>query len=304
MDDIQTLMQMGFDKAMAERALAETQGQGLDAAVNWIFSNPAPMAQSGGFTLGSGSGGQQQTSAGSTGDATAEQQSAQQQGQQQPEQSQQNAEGEAPAPKKALTEEEKQEQARKLQEKINQRRIQRHQEEEKRQLEQQKKRMESAKTLSQARREQEELEMKRIAEQKRKEKLENKRRKERIKAELEKDKAEREAARKEAERQQSRPSSLPVAPTPAVTAPPSTTATSCRIQVRLPGAQPLRATFSPDDKLQKLFDVVSASGAAPANYSLMQTIPRRSFAPTADADTSFRDAGLVPSASLHLKPIL
>eukprot|EP01147_Barroeca_monosierra_P009170 gene9169-1462_t len=279
-EEIEMLLNMGFNKHDAEHAVKATFGQGIEAAINWILSHPQnPNADEKGK----------------------EQQELQLQ-------SEQNK----PVPQ---MEEQKQEQVHRLEQKLKERRLQRQKEEMQRSIKQDKQRLETAKELSKARNEQAALEMQRLAEQKLKEKLQDKKRRNQIREELAKDRAERHAAQREAQRLTTRLSensrqvstsggyasiSIPHASTP--TDSQSHDNRNCQIQVRIRGREPLRATFRPSDLLELLFQQLSSLEGVPSAFELVQSFPRRSFTSQADAMKTFSEAGLVPTAALHLRP--
>lgn len=90
--------------------------------------------------------------------------------------------------KKPLTEEEKKEQLRKVEELMKQKRKEREEKEKVEQLEQEKKRIQSGKELSSIRKKLEDEEIKKMAEERRREKEEEKRHRQKVKDQIEQDK--------------------------------------------------------------------------------------------------------------------
>lgn len=78
---------------------------------------------------------------------------------------------------------------------------------------------------------------------------------------------------------------------------PSTPPTT-KISVRLPNGSRIIRSFLPTDSLLVLYDFVEAQDLAPldleAEFNIYNTFPRK----VADARLSFKEAGLVPNASV------
>ncbi|XP_050450773.1 UBX domain-containing protein 1-A [Cataglyphis hispanica] len=203
--------------------------------------------------------------------------------------------------KKPLTEEEKREQLKMLEEKLRQKRKEREEQEKKDALEREKNRIRSGKEMSEARKKLEELEMKKLLEQRKREKAEEKEARERVRAQIEADKAARRAKANAAENDQSVNTSVNAsASLSAITS--STSMhhrkdyTETRLQLRLTNGQTLTQSFGSKEQLSavRLFiEMNRTDGNGP--FQLMTTFPKKVFTDE-DYDTPLDVLGLVPSA--------
>lgn len=159
-------------------------------------------------------------------------------------------------------------------------------------------RRKSGHTAAQARREMAEREMIKAAEQMRKDREEEKQIRARIRAEMEEEKRLRreaaEAATRPSQETQSEPQKLPTLV--------SDDSKATRIQVKLPNGESVRGVFQAEEKLALLLDKIWEKGELDNGSRLVVPFPHRIIDPFVESETTFRDLGLCPSASLVLKP--
>ncbi|XP_012222270.1 UBX domain-containing protein 1 [Linepithema humile] len=198
--------------------------------------------------------------------------------------------------KKPLTEEEKREQLKMLEEKLRQKRKEREEQEKINAFERERNRIRSGKEMSEARKKLEELEMKKLLEQRKREKAEEKEAIQRVKAQIEADKAAR-RAKAAAESSQS----INLSPVAASSSTSTSTHhrkdyTETKLQLRLTNGQTLTQSFGSKEQLSavRLFiEMNRTDGNGP--FQLMTTFPKKVFTDE-DYDTPLDVLGLVPSA--------
>ncbi|KAM6159922.1 UBX domain-containing protein 1 [Erethizon dorsatum] len=278
---LESLIEMGFARGRAEKALALTGNQGIEAAMDWLMEHeddpeadePPPPAPRG-STLGGEPGPE------GPGAAAGER-------------------------RPVLTEEERQEQTKRMMELVAQKQQEREEREEREALERERQRRRQGQELTAARQKLQEDEMRRAAEERRKEKAEELAARQRVREKIERDKAER--AKKYAGNMVPQPS-LPVTePGPVPSSPSQEPPTKreydqCRIQVRLPDGTSLTQTFQAREQLAAVRLYVELHrGAEPGGVQdpvqLLSGFPRRAFS-EADMERPLQELGLVPSAVL------
>ncbi|XP_059497506.1 UBX domain-containing protein 1 isoform X2 [Stegostoma tigrinum] len=201
----------------------------------------------------------------------------------------------------SLSEEEKKEQLRRLEELMKQRQLEREEREKKDEIEREKQRRKQGQELSLIHQKLQEEEMKKIAEERRKEKLEDIRAKQRVREKIERDKAER--ALKFGGR--GPPAAPTVQPTPAVpqssTGPlPKREYDECRLQIRLLDGSQLTQSFKSREQLAavRLYIQLQQQDDL-GNFNLMTSFPRKVFSEE-DMEKPLQELGLVPSAVLFV----
>lgn len=198
---------------------------------------------------------------------------------------------------KPLTEEEKLEKAKKLEEKIRQRRLEREEKEKKEAIEREKERRKFGQEIATTRQKIEEQEMMKLAEEKRREKMEAMLAKKRVLEEIERDKQERRE-----KFNMGTPAGAPKAtPPPAAVAPqPKKEYDQCRLQIRLTNGETLTQTFGAHEELAAVrlyVELNRTDGDQP--FTLMTSFPRKVFAEE-DFVKPLSALGLVPSAVVIL----
>ncbi|XP_045872051.1 UBX domain-containing protein 1 isoform X3 [Meles meles] len=211
---LESLIEMGFPRGRAEKALALTGNQGIEAAMDWLMEHEddpdvdEPLATPLGHVLGREPTSPEQGGPEGTGSAAGE-------------------------GKPVLSEEERQEQTKRMLELVAQKQREREEREEREALERERQRRKQGQELSAARQRLQEDEMRRAAEERRREKAEELAARQRVREKIERDKAER--AKKYGGSVGSRPSP-PTEPGPVPSSPSQEPPTKreydqCRIQV-------------------------------------------------------------------------
>lgn len=321
MSDIQTLVDMGFPKERAERALQVTNNKGVEAAMEWLLAHADEDIPS---SSGSSSSTQQQQpqSDGSSTEAAAtvaasiaDDDSAatvakslkcdecgklfksQDEVEFHAAKTQHSSFSESTEEKKPLTEEEKKAQLALLEEKMKRKRLEREENDKKEAQERERLRIKSGKDMLEAKRKLEETEMKKVMDQRRREKMEEKAARDRVKAQIEMDKAARKA---KMSGEPATPPPAPVVVTPTEAPKPATpkSYTNARIQIRMMDGSTLVETFDAKEQLSavRLF-VQLKLGSVSSPFGLMTSFPKKVFTGD-DFDISLENLGLVPSAVL------
>lgn len=199
---------------------------------------------------------------------------------------------------KPLTEEEKMEQAKKLEEKIRQRRLEREEKEKKEAIEREKERRKFGQEIATTRQKIEEQQMLKLAEEKRREKMEAMLAKKRVLEEIERDKLERREKFNMAT-----PAGTPKVASPpvaAVTPEPKKEYDQCKLQIRLTNGETLTQTFGAHEELAAVrlyVELNRTDGDQP--FTLMTNFPRKVFVEE-DFVKPLSALGLVPSAVVIL----
>ncbi|XP_059055544.1 UBX domain-containing protein 1 [Achroia grisella] len=315
MAEIQTLVEMGFSKERAEKALAVTNYKGVEPAMEWLLAHADDPAMESGQTIGSN------TTASTSSTDTAPSSATDAASETKPEEaksfkcdecgklfkSQDEMEfhaaktnhssfSESTEEKKPLTEEEKKAQLALLEERMKLKRKEREEKEKAEALERERLRIKSGKDLQDARLRLQEQEMQKLVEQRRREKVEDQKARERVRAQIEADKQARKLA---ASGQTAPPAAAPApVPPPAAAPAPKVSYEQARIQIRLPDGKALAHTFGAKEQLAavRLYLQMNAQEFAQEDsFKLMTTFPKKIFT-TEDYEKPLELLGLVPSA--------
>ncbi|XP_049763784.1 UBX domain-containing protein 1-like [Schistocerca cancellata] len=328
--DIETLIDMGFPKEKAVRALEVTGNQGVEPAMEWLLAHAdesIPFSSSEATTdamettqpsvidtapIGDSTENSVETSKSTESASSSETAkslkcndcgklfSTQLEIEYHAAKSGHSSFSESTEEKKPLTEEEKKEQLKKLEEKMRQKRLEREEKEKQEALERERLRIRSGKEMTAARKKLEEEEMKKLVEQRKREKLEEKMARQRVKDQIEQDKIARRtkfAMGPAPEAGATSPTASPV-PTPVsqVQPPPQKDYTQAKLQIRLTNGQALTQTFGAKEQLAAVrlyVELNRTDGAGP--FSLMTNFPKKIFTDD-DYNKSLEALGLVPSA--------
>ncbi|KAM4846874.1 UBX domain-containing protein 1 [Thomomys bottae] len=285
---LESLIEMGFPSGRAEKALALTGNQGIEAAMDWLMEHEddpdvdEPLEMPLGHILGREPTSSEQVGPEGPGSAAGES-------------------------KPTLTEEERQEQTKRMLELMAQKQREREEREEREALEREKQRRRQGQELSAARQKLQEDEMRRAAEERRREKAEELAARQRVREKIERDKAERAKKYGGSVGSRSTPPVTETEPGPLPSSPSQEPPTKreydqCRIQVRLPDGTSLTQTFRAREQLAAVRLYVELhrgeeAGGGQDPVQLLSGFPRRAFS-EADMERPLQELGLVPSAVL------
>lgn len=285
---LESLMEMGFDRNSAEKAVAHTGNQGIERAMDWLMEHEndpdinEPYVPPADNVLGS----------------TVEQSSSPQS----PSGTSETAENEQDDSKQPMTEEERKEQVKRLEELMKTRQEERRERERQEEIEREKQRRKQGQEILQVKQKLQEDEMKKLAEQRRREKMEDRLAKQRVKDKIARDREER--AQKFGGGSSSTSLSSPPSEAPQLSSPESQGAPpakkdydECRIQVRLLDGSTLSAVFKAQEPLAAVRVYVQMNGANGQDFNLITPYPRRVYTDL-DMEKPLRELGLVPSAVL------
>uniref|UniRef100_A0A2M3Z982 Putative ubiquitin regulatory protein n=1 Tax=Anopheles braziliensis TaxID=58242 RepID=A0A2M3Z982_9DIPT len=332
MSDIQTLVDMGFPKEKAERALEVTNNKGVEQAMEWLLAHadePLPPVTTP-STAADGTSTSETTSStpaadgetadgdDTSADAVAKSLKCDECGklfksQEEVEfhaaKTQHSSFSESTEEKKPLTEEEKKAQLALLEEKMKRKRQEREENEKKEAMERERLRIKSGKDMLEARRKMEEQEMKKLMDQRKREKLETKAARDRVRLQIEADRAARKAKAAGEPAGVTSPTSTTstataTSPTSAATvaSPPkpaeTKSYTTAKIAIRMMDGSQLVQTFQASEQLAavRLF-VQLKLGAIDTPFGLMTNFPKKVFTDE-EYDMPLDKLGLVPNAVL------
>ncbi|XP_057705685.1 UBX domain-containing protein 1 isoform X2 [Corythoichthys intestinalis] len=288
---LESLLEMGFDRNRAERAVASTGNQGIEQAMDWLMEHendpdidepykPPVLAE----TDDDQAGTQASTPGDTAGVASKE------------------VSQHGDAEKKPMTEEEKQQQVKRLEELMRLKQAERRERERAEELEKEKQRRKQGQELQQIRSKLQDDDMKKLAELRKREKMEDKLARQRVKEKIARDREER--AKKFGGGGTSSTSTTPVQPgplSPTSQGPPPTKKEydESRIQVRLLDGSTLTAVFKAQEPLAAVRVYVQVNGNTPEgqDFTLLSPYPRHVYTDL-DMEKPLKELGLVPSAVL------
>ncbi|KAI5606647.1 UBX domain-containing protein 1 [Silurus asotus] len=284
---LESLLEMGFSRNRAEKAVAHTGNQGIERAMDWLMEHEndpdidEPYVPPKENVLGSS---EEQIPAEPASELDAE------------------LMDELGDGKRPMTEEEKKEQIRRLEELMRVKQEERRERERQDEVEREKQRRKQGQELQQVRQKLQDDEMKQLAEQRRREKMEDRMAKQRVKEKIARDREER--ARKYGGGSSSSSSltspseATPQSPAENQGPPPAKKDyDECRIQVRLLDGSALMAVFKAQEPLAAVRVYVQMNSSEGEDFTLLSPYPRRVYSEL-DMEKPLRELGLVPSAVL------
>ncbi|XP_023263115.1 UBX domain-containing protein 1 [Seriola lalandi dorsalis] len=293
---LESLLEMGFDRNRAEKAVANTGNQGIEQAMDWLMEHEndpdidEPYVPPVGNVLGGEADSQSNAEQPTLADT---------------------AEGgdigyneTDESSKHPMTEEEKREQVKRLEELMRVKQAERRERERAEEVEREKVRRRQGQELQQIRQKLQDDDMKKLADQRRKEKMEDKMARQRVKEKIARDREER--AQKfggggppstAASFQPAQPS--PSSPTSQGPPPTKKEYDESRIQVRLLDGSTITTVFKAQEPLAAVRVYVQMNGNTPEgqDFMLLSPYPRHVYTEL-DMEKPLKELGLVPSAVL------
>ncbi|KAF7661009.1 hypothetical protein LDENG_00270330 [Lucifuga dentata] len=293
---LESLLEMGFGKNRAEKAVANTGNQGIEQAMDWLMEHEndpdiddpyvPPVGNMLGGPADSESSATEPTIA-DTAEGTASGSGS-------------KTEGDS----KRLTEEEKREQVKRLEELMRVKQAERRARERAEEVEKEKQRRKQGQELQQICQKLQEDDMKKLAEQRRREKMEDKLARQRVKEKIARDREER--AQKfggggSSSTAMSTQPTLPSPSSPTSQGPPPTKKEydESRIQVRMLDGSTITTVFKAQEPLAAVRVYVQMNGNTPEgqDFMLLSPYPRHVYTDL-DMEKPLKELGLVPSAVL------
>ncbi|XP_037117748.1 UBX domain-containing protein 1 isoform X2 [Syngnathus acus] len=300
---LESLLEMGFDRNRAERAVASTGNQGIEQAMDWLMEHendtdidepykPSVLAAPDDDQTGT----QDASLGGTAGVASGEGTQV------------------GDADKKAMTEEEKQQQVKslsqtdplpvcvRLEELMRLKQAERRERERAEELEKEKQRRKQGQELQQIRNKLHDDDMKKLAELRQREKMEDKMARQRVIEKIARDREERAQKFGGGGTSSTSTSSVqpsPVSPTGQGPPPTKREYDESRIQVRLLDGSTLTAVFKAQEPLAAVHVYVQVNGNTPEGqeFTLLSPYPRHVYTDL-DMEKPLKELGLVPSAVL------
>ncbi|KAM8733522.1 UBX domain-containing protein 1 [Acanthopagrus schlegelii] len=297
---LDSLLEMGFERNRAEKAVAKTGNQGIEQAMDWLMEHEddpdidEPYVPPVGNVLGGGNADSQSTTEQPTLADTAE-------GIADAENTCIDSETGARRP---LTEEEKLEQVRRLEELMRVKQAERREREREEELEREKQRRKQGQELQQIRQKLQDDDMKKLAELRRREKMEDKLARQRVKEKIARDREERAQKFGGGGTPSTAAASQPAQPSPSSPTshgPPPTKKEydESRIQVRLLDGSTIATVFKAQEPLAAVRVYVQMNSNVPEgqDFTLLSLYPRHVYTEL-DMEKPLKELGLVPSAVL------
>ncbi|XP_022058949.1 UBX domain-containing protein 1 [Acanthochromis polyacanthus] len=296
---LESLLEMGFERNRAEKAVANTGNQGIEQAMDWLMEHEndpdidEPYVPPVGNVLGGEAHSQSSTEQPTLADT---------------------AEGATDGEvnyietedglKRPMTEEEKREQVKRLEELMRVKQAERRERERAEEVEKEKQRRRQGQELQQIRQKLQDDDMKKLADQRRREKMEDKLARQRVKEKIARDREERAQKFGGGGTPSTAASSQPNPPSPSSPTsqgPPPTKKEydESRIQVRLLDGSTITTVFKAQEPLAAVRVYVQVNGNTPEgqDFTLLSPYPRHVYTEL-DMEKPLKELGLVPSAVL------
>ncbi|TMS17494.1 UBX domain-containing protein 1 isoform X3 [Larimichthys crocea] len=293
---LESLLEMGFERNRAEKAVAKTGNQGIEQAMDWLMEHEndpdidEPYVPPVGNVLGGAADGQSTAEQPTLAD-TAEEGDG----------SNNNSEE---SENKSMSEEERLEQVKRLEELMRVKQAERREREREEELEREKQRRKQGQELQQIRQKLQDDDMKKLADQRRREKMEDKLARQRVKEKIARDREERAQKFGGGGTPSAAASSQPAQPSPSSPTshgPPPTKKEydESRIQVRLLDGSTITTAFKAQEPLAAVRVYVQMNSNTPEgqDISLLSPYPRHEYTEL-DMEKPLKELGLVPSAVL------
>ncbi|KAM6953280.1 LOW QUALITY PROTEIN: UBX domain-containing protein 1 [Aplochiton taeniatus] len=292
---LDSLLEMGFERNRAEKAVAHTGNQGIERAMDWLMEheNDPDIDEPYVAPVGNVLGGIDQSPSNPPQPTAAD-----------------TAEGlgdnvvQEANTKQPMTEEEKREQVKRLEELMRVKQEERRERERAEEVDREKQRRKHGQELLHVKQKLQDEEMKKLAELRQREKMEDKMAKQRVRDKIARDREER--AKKfggggSSSTALSPPPGEPTPPSPTSQGPPPAKKDydECRIQVRMLDGSAITAVFKAQEPLAAVRVYVQVNGNAPEgqDFTLMSPYPRQVYTEL-DMEKPLSELGLVPSAVL------
>ncbi|CAL8268698.1 unnamed protein product [Boreogadus saida] len=297
---LESLLEMGFGRNSAERAVANTGNQGIERAMDWLVEHEGdpdldePYVPPVGVPLGGPVGDQASPAQPAVAD-TAE-------GTDVLDMEQEIQDGDT---KRPMTEEEKREQVKRLEDLMRLKQAERRERERAEEVEREKQRRKHGQELLHIKQKLQDDELKKMADLRSREKMEDKMAKQRVKDKIARDREERAKKFGGGCAPPAESTSAPVQPPPSSPVggqgPPPTKKEyeECRIQVRLLDGSALTAVFKAQEPLAAVRVYVQMNGNTPEgqDFTLLSPYPRQVYTEL-DMEKPLKELGLVPTAVL------
>ncbi|CAL8302066.1 unnamed protein product [Arctogadus glacialis] len=297
---LESLLEMGFGRNSAERAVANTGNQGIERAMDWLVEHEGdpdidePYVPPVGVPLGGPVGDQAspaQPAVADTAEGTAVL-----------DMEQEIQDGDTRRP---MTEEEKREQVKRLEDLMRLKQAERRERERAEEVEREKQRRKHGQELLHIKQKLQDDELKKMADLRSREKMEDKMAKQRVKDKIARDREERAKKFGGGCAPAAESTSAPVQPPPSSPVggqgPPPTKKEyeECRIQVRLLDGSALTAVFKAQEPLAAVRVYVQMNGNTPEgqDFTLLSPYPRQVYTEL-DMEKPLKELGLVPTAVL------
>ncbi|XP_020491478.1 UBX domain-containing protein 1 [Labrus bergylta] len=296
---LESLLEMGFDKNRAEKAVAKTGNMGIEPAMDWLMEHEndpdidEPYVPPAANVLGGAADSQSTTdqlTLADTAEGTAGGDSTQREIEE--------------SLKKPMSEEERLEQVRRLEDLMRAKQAERRERERAEELEREKQRRRQGQELQQIRQKIQDDDMKKLADQRRREKMEDKLARQRVKDKIARDREERAQKFGGVGTTSTATSSQPAEPSPSSPTshgPPPTKKEydESKIQVRLVDGSTLTTVFKAQEPLAavRVYIQMNSNILEGQDFTLLSPYPRHVYTEM-DMEKPLKELGLVPSAVL------